>query len=138
MLVNRKTILIEWGDCDPAGIVYYPRYFAYFDAATFALFDRAGIPTRALMARYGIIGTPLVDARAKFVMPSSYGDEVVVESHVAEWRRSSFEIRHRLLKGESLAVEGIETRVWAAPHPDDPKRIKALPIPAEVVARFAG
>ncbi|MBL8836691.1 MAG: acyl-CoA thioesterase [Alphaproteobacteria bacterium] len=138
MLVNRKTILIEWGDCDPAGIVYYPRYFAYFDAATFALFERAGIPKRTLMERYGIIGTPLVDARAKFVAPSSYGDEVVIESHVAEWRRSSFEIRHRLLKSETLAVEGIETRVWAAPHPDDPKRIKALPIPAEVAARFAG
>jgi hypothetical protein len=28
-------------------------------------------------------------------------------------------------------------RVWATPHPDDPARIKAEPIPAEVRARFA-
>ena len=127
MLVNRKTIQIEWGDCDPAGIVYYPRYFAFFDSATFALFERAGVPKRVLMKSYGIVGTPLVDARAKFVIPSSYGDEIVVESHVAAWRRSSFEIVHKILKGDVLAVEGTETRVWAAPHPDDPKRIKALP-----------
>ena len=137
MLVNRKTIHIEFGDCDPAGIVYSPRYFAFFDAATFALFERAGIPKRTLIKDYGIVGTPLVDARARFMLPSSYGDEVVVESAVVEWRRSSFEISHKLFRGETLAVEGTETRVWAAPHPDDPKRIKALPIPAEVIARFA-
>ena len=53
MLVNRKTIHIEFGDCDPAGIVYYPRYFAFFDAATFALFERAGIPKRTLIKDYG-------------------------------------------------------------------------------------
>jgi len=32
MLKNTHTQTIEWGDCDPAGIVFYPRYFAYFDA----------------------------------------------------------------------------------------------------------
>ena len=34
MLVNRRIVRIEWGDCDPAGIVFYPRYFAMFDAST--------------------------------------------------------------------------------------------------------
>ena len=29
MLINRRTIRIEWGDCDPAGIVFYPRYFEW-------------------------------------------------------------------------------------------------------------
>ena len=41
MLVNRRLVRIEWGDCDPAGIVYYPRYFAMFDASTTALIERA-------------------------------------------------------------------------------------------------
>ena len=42
MLVNRRTVRIEWGDCDPAGIVFYPRYFAMFDASTSYLFEAAG------------------------------------------------------------------------------------------------
>ena len=42
MLVNRRRVRIEWGDCDPAGIVFYPRYFAMFDASTHALFEAAG------------------------------------------------------------------------------------------------
>ena len=30
MLVNTRFVRIEWGDCDPAGIVYYPRYHRVF------------------------------------------------------------------------------------------------------------
>ena len=39
MLLSRKEIRIEWGDCDPGGIVYFPRYFEYSDACTHALFE---------------------------------------------------------------------------------------------------
>ena len=34
MASNARTVRIEWGDCDPAGIVFYPRYFAMFDHST--------------------------------------------------------------------------------------------------------
>jgi len=54
MLTNRKTIHVEWGDCDPAGIVYYPRYFAYFDNCTAALFEAAGLPKHQMLKAYGI------------------------------------------------------------------------------------
>ena len=33
-------VRIEWGDCDPAGIIFYPRYFEFFDAWTAALFEQ--------------------------------------------------------------------------------------------------
>ena len=29
MLTNIRTVRIEWGDCDPAGIIFYPRYFEF-------------------------------------------------------------------------------------------------------------
>jgi 4-hydroxybenzoyl-CoA thioesterase len=137
MLTNRRTIKVAWGECDPADIIFYPRYFEWFNEGTTALFERAGLVKRQMLKDHGIIGMPIVDARAKFIIPSSYGDEVVLESAVAEWRRSSFEIGHRVLRGEAVAVEGQETRVWAAPDPANPGRIKALPIPAEIIARFA-
>jgi len=37
---------------------------------------------------------------------------VTVESSITEFKRSSFNVHHRLLRGEELAVEGFETRVW--------------------------
>ena len=37
MFSNTRHLRIEWGDCDPAGIVFYPRYFAMFDHSTTTL-----------------------------------------------------------------------------------------------------
>ena len=41
MLTNTRRLAIEWGDCDAAGIVFYPRYFAMFDASTAYLLEKA-------------------------------------------------------------------------------------------------
>jgi 4-hydroxybenzoyl-CoA thioesterase len=139
MFENRRNLTIEWGDCDPAGIVYFPRYLAMFDACTWALFTAAlGMRKPALLARYGTVGCPMVDLHTRFLVPCTYGDDVVVESRIAELRRSSFEIRHRLLRAGELAVEGRETRVWSARDPDQPGRIRSQPIPADVRARLDG
>ncbi len=138
MLVHTRKLMIEWGDCDPAGIVFYPRYFALFDASTAALFAYAlGMRKAQMLAKYGIVGIPMVDTRARFSVPCAFGDDVEIESTLTGFKRSSFDVQHRLLKGGALAVEGFETRVWVGRHPDDPERIKAKEIPKEVLERFS-
>jgi 4-hydroxybenzoyl-CoA thioesterase len=137
-LKNRKTIHIEWGDCDPAHIVYFPRYFEFFDACTTALFKRAGISKPKMLKTYRIVGIPVVDIKATFRAPSRFGDEVVVESEIAELGRSSFCVHHRLFNHKTLAVECVETRVWARHSADDPEKIESAPIPQEVVERLTG
>ena len=136
MLVNRYTRTIEWGDCDPAGIVFYPRYFAYFDDCTGRLFAKAGFPKFEMHQQFDMIGFPMVDTRSKFYIPSRYGEEVVIESTITEFRRSSFDVHHRLLKGDDLAVEGFETRVWVGEDPENPGGIKSKPIPEAVLRAF--
>lgn len=137
MKVNRRTVKIEWGDCDPAGIVFFPRYFAYFDASTMALFESVGLRKQEFLKQYDIAGFAMVDTRARFIIPSRFGDEVVIESTITEFRRSSFDVHHRLLRGEELAVEGFETRVWVGYSPDEPGKLKSVPVPEDVVERFA-
>lgn len=137
MLVNRKRLLVEWGDCDPAGIVFYPRYVEWFDACTTALFLAAGMPIQQLFKSHGVVGFPLVDVKARFLVPSSFGDELIAESTVLEFRRSSFLLRHQYFKDRVLAVEGVETRVWAGRDPNDPKRMKSQPLPTDVIARLS-
>ena len=136
MLTNRKTIRVEWGDCDPAGIVYYPRYFTYFDNCTAALFEAAGLPKHKMLKAYGIVGIPMVDTRARFLAPSRFGDDVVVESSIVEWRRSSFDVQHKLYQESTLAVECTETRVWAVRSKSDPEGIEGQAVPQDVIARF--
>ena len=38
------TLTVGWGDCDPAGIVFYPNYFRWFDDASWRLFEAGGLP----------------------------------------------------------------------------------------------
>lgn len=136
MLTNRHTIRIQWGDCDPAGIVYFPRYFEMFDACTGALFERAGLFKRDMLKTYGIAGIPVVDMKARFMIPSRFGDDVEVESAVSKWGNSSFVVRHRLMKGAALAIECFETRVWVAHPKGDSEKFEARAIPDEVKEKF--
>jgi 4-hydroxybenzoyl-CoA thioesterase len=136
-LVFRREVRIEWGDCDPAAIVFYPRYLAFFDANTGYLFEAAGLPKTEMVKKYEIIGMPLVDIGAKFLMPSRFGDRITIESHIAQWRRSSFTVAHRVLRDGKVAIEAHETRVWAGKDPERPEAIKAKPIPQDVIDLFS-
>jgi 4-hydroxybenzoyl-CoA thioesterase len=137
MFSNRRAVRIEWGDCDPAGIVYYPRYFAMFDHSTVLLLERAlGMRKLKLYEHYGFDGCPLVQTEARFHAPTRYGDDVEIETTVTQVGRSSFSLQHRLTFNGALAVEGNETRCWVARDPARPSGIRAQPIPDEVVARL--
>jgi 4-hydroxybenzoyl-CoA thioesterase len=138
MLTNRKTIRIEWGDCDPAGIIFFPRYFAYFDACTHALLERAGCRQQDMKKKYQILGFPLGDVRARFLVPTRYDEDVMVESCVTEFGRTSFQVQHRLYKGDVLAVEAFETRICVALSAEEPGKLQATPIPQEFVSKLSG
>jgi 4-hydroxybenzoyl-CoA thioesterase len=135
--VSRRQFTIQWGQCDPAGMVFDSRFFEFFDWGTWSLFEAAlGVKPPDLAATFGIIGLPIVDAGARFLAPTCFGDAVELTSQVSEFRRSSFDVAHQLFVRGELAVEGHETRVWAGRDPADPAKMKAQPIPAEVAARF--
>ncbi len=137
MFVNRIRIRVEFGDCDPANIVFFANYFRWFDQCTSELFRAAGLPLGELFKAHGVVGIPLVEARARFITPSSYGDELVAESSVIEWKRSSFVISHKFLRDGVLAMEGSETHVWAAAHPTEAHRLKSVPLPREVIRKLS-
>ena len=134
---NRRQIIIEWGQCDPAGIVFNSRFFELFDSSTWLLFQAAlGVRPHELAMTFGIIGIPLVDVRANFITPVKFGDVVDIVSRVAEFRRSSFDVEHHFSVDGILAVEGEETRVWAARSKNNPEKIDATAIPDDVTAKF--
>ena len=133
---NTRSVRIEWGDCDPAGIIFYPRYFEIFDASTALLFERSlGMTKFQMFKNLEFGGFPLVRTRARFLKPTRFGDDVTVESKIA-FGRSSFDVEHRLgLKGE-ICVEASEKRVWVVR--DANGRLKSHPVPEAVLAKFVG
>lgn len=129
-----RTHVVAWGDCDPADIVYYPNFYRWFDEATWAMLAAYGLTRAAFDAKYKTPGAPLVETQARYLVPCRQGDVLTIESRVAKVERKTFVVEHRISIAGTLAVEGREVRVWAGKHPDDPTRLQARAIPAEVRA----
>jgi len=135
---NRRILNIEWGQCDPAGIVFNGRFFEIFDQNTWELFESAlGVRRHELARTYDILGFPIVDVKANFARPVKFGDRIETISRVLEFRRSSFDVEHKIQVDAQLAVEGVETRIWAARNKATGK-MAAVPVPPQVIARFGG
>ena len=133
-ITNTRIVRIEWGDCDPAGIIFFPNYFRIFDHSTAMLFEAAlGMTKFEMFKRLDFTGWPLVRTQAKFIKPTRFGDDVTVESKIT-FGRSSFEVEHRLSLDGTLCVECSEKRVWTVR--DAEGRLKSHPVPEAVRAKF--
>ena len=133
-----RLVRVEWGQCDPAGIVYAPRYLDMFGENTIRLFESAGLPKkRDMLATLNVAGYPMVDVQARFLRPTAYGDDVLVESAAPEFGNSSFTIAHRLSLGGAVCVECTEKRVWTIADASRPGGLRAERVPDAVRALFA-
>ena len=133
------TQRVAFGDCDPAGIVWFPNFFRWIDSSSRHFFVECGVPPwHETEKTLGIIGTPLVDTHATFVNSATYGDELQIHTSITEWRNKSFVQRHRIVRvnGKSGAPERImecdEVRVFAARRGDERTGIRAIPIPQSI------
>ena len=131
MFTRTTQVEIQFGDCDPAGIVYYPNYFRFFDNATAALLSAAfAMHKRNWLEHYGIAGIPMVDTGARFIKPSRFGDVVDIRSEITELGRSSFSVKHTLFRDGETAIEAHEKRVWVVR--DEQGGIRSAPLPEDV------
>jgi acyl-CoA thioester hydrolase len=127
MFENRLTV--EWGDCDEAGIVFYPNYFYWLDCTFQRLLRSRGLSQRELTRRFGGV-TPLVDVGATFRRPSRYDDELAISAEVVEWQERRFKLCYRVSRDGDLVAEAFEVRAWALIDADG--RARGAPIPPEL------
>lgn len=115
MFSHTRQIEIEFGDCDPAGIVYFPNYLRFFDDATAHLVSAAlGMKKREWIAANDIAGIPVVKIATQFSAPCRFGDVVEIVSEITHVGRSSFAVKHTLSNAGTVCVTGEETRVFVA------------------------
>src|SRR3981189_1921092 len=99
--ISRRDLTVEWGHCDPAGIVFHPRFIEYFDWSCVVLVEpTAGSSKTQLGRRFGFAGFPIIDLNAKFLKPIHCDDYGQILERLTSLKKSSFEIRHCLTKGE--------------------------------------
>ena len=134
MLVVTQRHRVDWGHCDPAGIIFNPNYFAWMDAGCHNLFKAAGVPFAEMMANTTFIGCPLVKNDAEFSQPAYYDDIIMLSSQVKSFGGKSFKLLHRFMRGDDLLAVGHEIRVWAYGDPLAGTPIRAEPVPDDIKA----
>ena len=128
-------VRVEFGDCDPAGIVFFPNFSRWMDAASLAFFMQSGLPPwRELVKTRGIVGTPLLEINTKFLKSVTYGERIVVHTHVEEWRDKVFIQVHKVMRGDEVVCEGREVRAFVKRDADNPDRLRAVPVPEDIKA----
>ena len=96
----RARAKVRFGDCDPAGIVFFPNWFAMANAAIEDLFaERLGIDFHALHGTRGI-GTGFVHAAGTFMRPGVMGDEVHLTPIVRRVGGASYALDLHIHRGE--------------------------------------
>lgn len=130
--VFRRPRTLAWGECDPAGIIYYPTYYRWMDQASWDLLADCGFGAQRMRDEGFTI--PLVNAQCDFIASPVFGDACEVRSWLLRQGRSSFTLAHEVWRiapkgdGELLA-RGSESRVWCRYQagPGSPLRSEALP-----------
>ena len=128
----RRTL--AWGECDPAGIIFYPNYYRFMDEATWAMFAWAGFDAQRMRAEH--FSLPLVDSRCEFMSSPLFGDEIEIRSQVSKWGSSSLALSHEFVKAAdgTVLARGSEMRVWCRYEAGPGSPLKSVPIPGEVRA----
>ncbi len=134
------TVDVTFGDCDPAGIVFFPNFSRWMDAASLSFFMQCGVPPwRELAKTRGIVGTPLLEINTRFTKAATYGERLTIATHVDEWRAKVFVQVHRITRlradgGEDLICEGREVRAFVMRDAQDGDRLRAMPVPDDIRA----
>ena len=132
------TVEVAFGDCDPAGIVFFPNFSRWMDTASLSFFMQCGVPPwRELVKTRDIVGTPLLEINTKFFKPATYGETLTITTHVEEWRAKVIVQVHRITRaradgGEDLICEGREVRAFVNRDAIDPDRLRAMPVPDDI------
>ena len=134
-IVGRFACEVHWGDCDPAGIIFYPTYFRWMDAATWAFMGSVGYgPTRM---REEHLAMPLVAADCQFLAPAQHGDRCEVRSRIANFGNASFVVGHEIVRADATTLaRGTEKRVWGRYLKGPGTPLKGLQIPEDVRTLF--
>lgn len=125
---------VRFAHCDPAAIVYFPRFFDMAHTVMEDWFARGVGTSMAEMIRQRRIGTPTVTIQCDFAKPMRMGETLRFELRVTKLGRSSVQLEYSGLKDGELHLKIVQTIVFM-----DLETAKSIPIPEDIrrgVERF--
>jgi acyl-CoA thioester hydrolase len=80
---------VAWSDVDLAGIVYFPRYFTYFENAELEWFRRQGLTYEGFLEEIGV-WMPRVACHSNFRAPAKLAELLSIEMRLDRLGKTSF------------------------------------------------
>jgi YbgC/YbaW family acyl-CoA thioester hydrolase len=133
-------VRIGFGDCDPAGIVYFPNFYRWMDMAVHQMWEQVGWPAERIQNEMNLWAWPLIDSGATFRSPSTFNQIITIKSTVGSWTTKTFRTEHKVVRKEkdgteTFLLEGFSVRFIGEKLPGSFK-LKAAVIPEELKAIF--
>jgi 4-hydroxybenzoyl-CoA thioesterase len=100
---------VTFGDCDPAGIVFYPNFLAWFDRTFHDWLRKFGGHAKICDA-LGAVGLGLMEVNAKFRAPLRDGDTLDLQLSIEAWDRKALRLSYVGAVNGKTAVLGLEAR----------------------------
>lgn len=135
MTENSVERTIMWGNLDALGIVFYPRYYEWFDGCGHLFFDALGLNLVSLWEERQI-QFGLVESACRYMKPGRYNQKIKIVTRIAELHPKTVTLAHRIFdhKEQASMVSGTEKRICL--DVSDAKRFKAMNIPEDIYARL--
>ena len=105
-----SLIRVSFGDCDPAGIVFYPNFFRWTDALFHLFLDEKAGGHASLCKDIGAIGLGLMSVEMTFRSPVSPGQTLGLRLDGLDWQDRSLTLAYSGHVGDRLAFRASETR----------------------------
>lgn len=134
MATYSYTRIVQWGECDPAGIIFFPRYAEWMVEGLNAMFFAIGFDPTATLAGGSMRGTPCVAYASTFHAAPKLHERVTHQISVTRVGRTSVTVGHSFLRGKQLLAEVEDTRVFVVVENGS---ITPTPVPDDVRSRLA-
>ncbi|WP_127478461.1 acyl-CoA thioesterase [Sulfurivermis fontis] len=110
-MVFERAKRIRFSHCDPAGIIFYPRYAELLNEVVEDWFaDGIGIDFRTLIAEHRL-GVPVVRLECDFLAPARFGDTLTFRLAVSAVGGSSVQLAIEARRGETPCLRAALTIV---------------------------
>ncbi len=136
MIEYERVHQVEWGECDPANIVYYPNFYSWFNQSSHQLMKHIGFGQAEMIERYGIVGFPLLKAQAEFKLPVYWDTLVTIKSRISARSNKTFTVNHEIHEGHRTCVVGYEIRIWGIRNEQTSGHLKAYILPDEFIQKI--
>ena len=101
---------LRFGDCDPAGIAYFPNYFHFLNGVVEEWWMSLGFPWRVLIQERRI-GLPTVKLNTEFTAPGFMGDILRFSFEIVALGSRSMTLEHSVTRDERLIWEATQVVV---------------------------